>query len=454
MSLKFEKFPLFAPADTITGSATSTGNSPATSGSNNSSGGREMGAEDILQFLQDDNEQPEVINLDDKAIPPKAGKEKDDEIEEEIPPRKGKDDKDEKEEIDEKEEKTDELTELEAELEEPTPDQLDIATPVPRREILAKFPTLFKEFPYLEKAYYREQQFTKHFPTPADAEEAVAKVQTLDKFESDLDKGNTEPILQAVKRVNPESFNRVVDDYLPTLYKVDKDAYHHVIGNVIKHTIASMASQNNEVLRNAALILNQYVFNSDKYTPPSRLSQENTNQDPRVKEIEERERQFNENRLKDASTELNTRVNTVYKATIEANIDPKNSMTEYVKKNAIRDAQETLSNLIMRDGRFKTVVDKLWEKAIENNYNKADMDRIRTAYVSRAKTLLPSVLKKARQDALRGMGVRVKSDDKEETTSRQRNVDKEEPPHSRSNSSGRKGEIPRGMSSLDYLMQD
>ena len=34
-------------------------------------------------------------------------------------------------------------------------------TPVRRKEILAKYPKLFKDFPYLEKAYYREQQFTE-----------------------------------------------------------------------------------------------------------------------------------------------------------------------------------------------------------------------------------------------------------------------------------------------------
>src|SRR5215510_11268328 len=71
-------------------------------------------------------------------------------------------DKEEKE-----DEKKDEKTvedELEAELEEDQKDldeNLELALPVRRKEILAKYPDIFKDFPYLEKAYYREQAYAE-----------------------------------------------------------------------------------------------------------------------------------------------------------------------------------------------------------------------------------------------------------------------------------------------------
>ena len=37
-------------------------------------------------------------------------------------------------------------------------------------------------------------------------------------------------------------------------------------------------------------------------------------------------------------------------------------------------------------------------------FDKESTDRIKSAYLSKAKTLLPSVIKKARNDALRGLG--------------------------------------------------
>jgi hypothetical protein len=447
MSLLFNKFPFFAPTDTLgTGVVAGTGIGRPIGVTSNTSG---MGKEDIIDFLSQDDDKPEVIPLDREKKdekPEKASEGLEEGIDES---EKGKETDEEKE-----EQEIDELAELEEELAEPTDEQLEITTPVRRGEILAKYPNLFKEFPYLEKAYYREQQYTKHFPTPADAEEALAKVQTLDRFEQDLSDGNTETILKAVKSSNPKSFNKVVDEYLPTLARVDSDAYHHVIGNVVKHTIASMLATRNETLMSAAHILNQYVFASDVFTPPTKLTREERD-NPQINELEQKQAAFQKQRLDSTTSELNSRVNGVYKATIEAHIDPKNSMTDYIKRNAIKDSQEMLNSLISRDTRFKSLVDKLWEKAIESDFNKESVDRIRRAYISKAQTLLPSVIKKARNEALKGMGKRV-SKEEDDNTERETKVtkDKEESPRSRSNNSGRKGEIPRGMSSLDYLMQD
>jgi hypothetical protein len=451
MSLPFNKFPFFAPTDILgtaqSGIVSGTGVGKPTGGATSG-----MGKEDIIDFLSQDDDKPEIIQLDDKK---EKKDEKPEEVDEGLEERTDKSEKGKETDEEEKEPEIDELAELEEELAEPTDEQLEITTPVRRGEILAKYPNLFKEFPYLEKAYYREQQYTKHFPTPADAEEALAKVQTLDRFEQDLSQGNTETILKAVKSSDPKSFNKVVDDYLPTLAKVDSDAYHHVIGNVIKHTIASMVATKNEALTSAAHLLNQYVFASDTFTPPTKLSREERD-NPQVNELEQKQAAFQKQRLDSTTSELNSRVNGVYKATIEAHIDPKNSMTDYIKRNAIKDSQEMLNSLISRDTRFKSLVDKLWEKAIESDFNKESIDRIRRAYISKAQTLLPSVIKKARNEALKGMGKRV-SKEEDDNTERETKVtkDKEESPRSRSNTnSGRKGEIPRGMSSLEYLMQD
>jgi hypothetical protein len=101
-------------------------------------------------------------------------------------------------------------------------------------------------------------------------------------------------------------------------------------------------------------------------------------------------------------------------------------------------------------------LDRLWEKAFEKNFDKESVDRIKSAYLSKAKTLLPSVIKKARNDALKGLGKRVKEEEEETPTS----TDRKGPitaGRSTSQSSGKikkASDIPRGMSTLDVLMQD
>src|SRR5215203_3084960 len=337
--------------------------------------------EDIIEFLGEEDDK-EIIDIN------KEGKDKG--KEKEPAKDKGKDktsdsgDSDEEDtEHQEEDAEVDELAELEDELNPPTEEQLELVTPVRRREILKKYPSLFKEFPYLEKAYYREQQFTEIVPTIADAKMAVEKAQTLDNFEQDIMKGNTEVILKSVKESNPNAFAKIVDDYLPTLAKVDEKAYYHVLGNVTKQTIIAMVGeakrlgvgegQNGVALQNAALLLNQFIFGSSEFKPPTQLATDKV-VDGKDKEISEREQKIIRTQFDNARNDLNTRVNNTLKNTIDANIDPKNSMSDYVRRNASRDAMETLESLIVKDTRFKTIVDKLWEGVYKDNFSKESLD--------------------------------------------------------------------------------
>jgi hypothetical protein len=149
-------------------------------------------------------------------------------------------------------------------------------------------------------------------------------------------------------------------------------------------------------------------------------------------------------------------VNNTLRNTIDAHIDPRNSMSEYVKRNASRDALDTLDRLISQDTRFVSLMDRLWEAAFKDGFSQESKDRIRSAYNSKAKTLLPAVIKKARNEALRGIGKRVKDDSEEVETSKKGPVAAGRP-RSNTPSSGKinkASDIPRNMSTLEFLNQE
>lgn len=444
-----------APTGTGGGSSTTIG------------GSGELKKDDIIDFLnKDDDETPDVIDLEGKDKGKDKDKEKgkekdkeDDEITDETD-----------EEVEEEIEEADELAELEEEIEPPSEEQLELVTPVRRKEILKKYPSLFKDFPYLEKAYYREQQFTELLPTIDDAKMAVEKSQVLDRFENDLLGGSTETILKAVKETNPNGFYKIVDNYLPTLAQVDEKAYYHVIGNLTKHTIVSMVQEARRLgvgqgedgkpqpgvaLQNAALLLNQFVFGTTEFKPPAQLSNQDKPEDnTREKQLAEREQNYVRTQFENTRSDLNTRVNNTLKNTIDANIDPKKSMTDYVRKNAARDCMDNLEKVINQDSRFKALLDKLWEKAFADGFTKDSTERIRSAYVSKAKTVLPALLKKARNEALRGTGHRVREDNDSEN---KRGPVTPGRPRSQERNTGKVKEakdIPRGMSTLEFLNSD
>lgn len=406
-------------------------------------GGKADTIDDKLDFLnrEIDDSDKEIIDLDDKS------KDKDDKLDKDKD--KDKDKEDDKEDKD--------LEDLEKELKDDDVDEdkLELVTPVRRSEILKAYPKLFKEFPYLEKAYYREQQFTEVFPTLDDAKEASAKAEVLDKFEADLFAGKTEILLKSVLDNDPAGFDKLVDNYLPNLAAVSEKAYHHIIGNITKHTIqamneeaAGLEEESGNRLKIAAHILNQFVFGSVKFTAPTKLAKDTPIDDNKSKFDNERN-QFRQEKFNDAVENLNTRVSNSIESTIKQYIDPKQSMTDFVRDHATADAVKEISDLLSKDTRFKTLVDKLWDKAAKSNFPKNLIDDIRNAYMSRAKTVLPTVIKTARDKALKGMGKRVEDTDKKGPITRRSTS-----PIDKDDKSGKDTKVPKNMSNLDFMMRD
>ena len=404
-----------------------------------------LSREDTIELLGE--EEPETLELEKDT---KKAKE-----------TKGEGDKEESE----KKVETKSLEEeIEEELEPPDEDKLELLVPIRRKEILAKYPDIFKDFPALESSMYRERAYTEILPTIEDAKQAVEKAERLDTYETEILGGSTESLLQAVLNTDKDSFAKVVDNYLPTLFKVDEGAYYHTIGNVIKHTIITMVndgkSNNVDELLAAADVLNQYIFGTKQFHPPQRLSKTSPKGEEENK-ADEREAKFNQRQFETAKDDISTKANNVLKATIDKNIDPNDSMTDYVKRNASREVFETLEDTIAGDTRFRAVLDKLWERAFNDDFSTESMGKIKSAYLSKASTLLPSIIKKSRNEALRGLGKRVRDDN--DTDNKK---DKKGPlpvgntrstsasPQSGKTDRDKAKAIPRGISTLDYLNMD
>lgn len=403
---------------------------------------------DVLDLLNDETPDTKRETID---IEP------DETIDEDTTPHRGK--------TKSGEPKSDEKIELAEEDEEPEEQvakkftegesDLDLITPARRQDILKKYPTLFKDFPHLEKAYYRDQAYNELFSTPEEAREVVQNIKSYEQFSNKVFQGSTAEVLSTVKQNNPQAFGKIVDNYLVTLKNVDERAFYHVIGNTIKSTAASMAQEaqriGNDDLLSAARLMYQYVMGTTDYTPPTSF---NKNQAPErseeQNEIQNERMQYFQERFESTQSDLQSRVDGVLKNTIDQNIDPKESMTPYVKRVAVKEVLDNVQKEIDSDPQFRKLLDRLWEKAAEDKFSKTSVEKIRSAYLSKAKTLLPANIKKSRNEALRGLGKRVREeyDDSEETTTRVSTA-----PKTRS-SSNRNENPSKGKATLDFLNED
>lgn len=356
--------------------------------------------ENLLNDDDDSNEDKEDLDLETK--PRKAAKEDSSEEADE-----GTSESDSEEDGVDSEDKDDELDELEADLAEPDEEKLQLMTPSKRKDILKDYPDLFKKHPYLETAYFREQKFTEIFPAIKDAEAAAQDVKILQDLEDDLQEGNLERLFSGLHRGNKESYHQAIDNLLPTLAKVDRESYDHLISNVTKHTISSLYEAGNEegqeVLKNVALLLNQWAFGSSKFTPPAPLAKK-VESNPEAERLAKERRDFDRQRFDAARTALVTRVDNTLKNTLQNNIDPRGTMSEYVREKAIEDAQKDLEQQLRSDTRFQKIMLQYWQKAKAAGYSSESLADARKAYLSRAKALLPAVIQKARSKALKGSG--------------------------------------------------
>lgn len=399
---------------------------------------------------EDESEQPEEIDLK----PEKKEKEEKDE---------DKEQDEEKGEDEEKDEESEEKTledELEEDLAQPDEDKLEaLVTPARRKDILAKYPNLFKEFPYLEHAYYREQKYTELFPNPKDAQVASEKAQTWDKFEAEISNGDLKPILTALAEQDKNSFHRVADTILETIQDIDPVVSTHIYSGVSKRIIELMVDagrkQGNESLTAAAQLMHQFLFGAREWEPHKPLHRE-TQRDPRLDEINTRERQLLERQFQGARDEIGTKINNSIRATIERHIDPKESMTAYLKGKAVEDVLLDVQTQMKGDARFQKILTQLWQSAVNKDFDEASKNAIRSAVMSKAKSLLLPAIQKGRKTALgtvaRKVGNEVTRPEKSGPT---KSTGNSTSPMNRGKTDKEKARaIPSNVSTKDFLLAD
>ena len=259
--------------------------------------------------------------------------------------------------------------------------------------------------------------------------------------------GNTKNILQLIKEEDPNAFNNIVDNYVDVLGEIDNGAQVHVISGVAKKIIVSLArdgqGEKDSKLSEAARVLHEYLFGKGPYQEHTKLGKEQTEDEGDSERDEWLEERFNV-----VTGDLSRGIENSIRATIDSNIDPKEAMTDYVKGQASRDVLSQMQKQIGDDSRFTSIIDNLWRKSADDNFSAESQRKIRSAYLSKAKTVLPSVIKKVRQAALKGLGKRT-------TEGRKKSVERgRTTPTGRRGKGGERSKDGKGMSTIDFFNQD
>jgi len=325
-----------------------------------------------------DSEREESDNKDDER---KFGEEFDEE--------KGDDDEDEDNKEFDKEEELDE-------------EEKEVENEFTVRALKKEFPNIFKKFPEVKEAIFRERAFTKIFGSVEEAEDAASKSQYLDEISQDIFEGKSENLLKSLKKNSEESLKIFASGFLPELYKTDKELYHEITDHALNqmlHVVNANAMKNgNKNLAMAVKYISQFVFGEAELPELKQLNKP-VEKSEAEKKLEERERSYEKQKYSEFEDSVHSRARTKLEALIKEGFADDKTMTDFVKDAITDKIIDQVGTTIAKDKFFQSQLASLWKKAVREGYTGEAKSRIISAYLARAKKIVPSVRAEVRRSA-------------------------------------------------------
>ena len=355
-----------------------------------------------LKILMGEDEEPAKAPKDEeKETEPEEEADSDDDIilDDDVDDTK-EEEQDDEEEDEEKESKEDE--------EDEEPDE-KIGTGYGKptyRQLVAKYPKIFKDFPGLRNTFFRERDYSKLFPTVEDARESYEQLNRLKAGEQRISAADPGDFIDLLGEYDVTKQRRFINDFLPALLQKSKPAFQAVTEPVIKHMIRSAyndAKRNgNNNLMNSALNVHEWMFGDDQVDAPpkSNLAPRQNEPDPEkerlYRENQEILRGQHQNFVDTILTDSSKSITNIVQKNLPEDVSP------FLGRSITRDVMDELANVLRDDPAHRSNMERLLKQAAQNRYSSEWKDRVKSAYLSRAKLALPTIIKKVRSAALKG----------------------------------------------------
>lgn len=281
------------------------------------------------------------------------------------------------------------------------------------KDITSKYPKLFKDFPQLRHAFFREQKYAEHFPTVEDAEEASAKTQVFNAIESELQQGKPELILRAVTGMG--KLEQFAEQLLPSIYQTNKDAFYRITQPILQDALFAAAQEGsksgNKNLYLATQHLAQFLFGTPEVVSSRDSRVQQKQEDPEKIQLQREKAQFFQNKAIEFEQGVAREAHSLLFREILDGLDPNNSLSEFTRKSMVREIYEQVGSELTKDSRHIATMNSLWKRANQTGLNPEMKERLVQAYIARAKELIPVIKGRVRQSAS-GKKVEAKSSPK------------------------------------------
>lgn len=267
------------------------------------------------------------------------------------------------------------------------------------KAIKAKFPDFFKTFPDLRDAFFREREFSKHFGSVEDAADAAEKAQNFEQFSTAVESGDTGTILDAVLELGESSAVKFAENFLPALLERSPKLTAKVTRPFVEKAIRMVFEAGNDSspegknLKLAARYVAKHLFGEDD---PSKFGSERQEPNPERERFEKERRDFAQKQFSTATRDVEKVLDTRISKDVSKAVDPNGTMNEFMRDALIEKVNKEVQKVLAADKAHIARMTSLWRKATKDGYSSEAKSRIISAYLTRAKQSLPSVISKVK----------------------------------------------------------
>ena len=280
------------------------------------------------------------------------------------------------------------------------------------QQLREAFPDIFKKFPSLRDIYYREQEFSQIFSTLEEAKEASTNAASFNDLSGKILKGDSSSFLNAIKTADEKAFESVATDFLPALFKISPDTHWKatlpILQNLVRGFYIEGKKRNNENVMNSAEYLSDFLFGDIAVAKGEKnLVPQKVEQSEEAKQLAKDRAEFEQKKHMDFFSSVKSSVDDQMKGIIDVNkIDPDDVFSDFIKETIVGKILSEVDKQLVADKAHMKYMQSLWDKAQKDGYSDNWKSRILSAYLARAKSLVPAIRAKLVAEA-RGSSSRV-----------------------------------------------
>ena len=284
------------------------------------------------------------------------------------------------------------------EEEEPTEAKPPVHDRPTMQQLRETFPDLFKKFPAMRDIYYREQEFSQIFPTVEDAKEASSNAEAFTDISDKVLKADTQGLFSAIKETDEKAFTKISEEILPTLYRISPDAHWKatlpLMQNLVRGFYMEGQRRNDDNVKNSAEYLSDYIFGDIKIARGERdITPKKVEESEEQKEFNAEKAKFMVDRVESFTRNIRSSADESLRNSVVhgGKIDPDGVFSDFIKETIVGKVLSEVDRQLTADKSHMRYMNSLWEKAKREGFTDDWKSRILTAYLARAKSLIPTI---------------------------------------------------------------